>query len=208
VSRNIAVICLNYDLDPIHHFIDQIANSSMIIACDGAYERLLFEGIQPHLVIGDFDSTHVGESKVQCILDKNEDINDFEKALNYTRNKGIEEIVVFGLLGGDLQHQFSNQMILFGHEQNIRAHTPDSTLMRLLPGQRYSIRIEKGSTFSLFTNDCISDICIEGAKYSLKNETLSIGSNGLHNKSVGSVIQIEYSEGRLLLLAPGIIRFE
>lgn len=208
MSRKIAVICLNNDLNPIRQFIEEIANSTMIIACDGAYERLLYEGIEPHLVIGDFDSTLVDKSKVQCILDKNEDMNDFEKALNYTKNKDVEEIIVFGLHGGDPQHEFSNQMILFAHEQNIRAHTPNSTLVRLMPGQKYSIRIEKESSFSLFTNDYISNLSVTGAKYSLQNGTLSLGSNGLHNVSVDGVIQIEYSEGCLILLSTGIIRFE
>jgi len=208
VSRNIAVICLNNDLDPIQHFIEEIENSSIVIACDGAYERLLSEGIEAHLVIGDFDSTLIEQSRTQCVLDKNQDMNDFEKALNYARMKDVEEIIVFGLKGGDPQHEFSNQMILFAHNQNIRAHTPNSTFARLMPGRKYSIRIEKGSSFSLFTNDYISDISVSGAKYSLNNRTLSLGSGGLHNESVDGVIQIEYSGGSLILLSNNFIRFE
>ena len=208
MGRNIAVICLNNDLDPIQHFIEEIATSSMVIACDGAYERMLFEGIEPHLIIGDFDSTRIEESKTQCVLDKNQDLNDFEKALNFAKNKNVEEIIVFGLKGGDPQHEFSNQMILFAHEQNIRAHTPDSTWMRLIPGRKYSIRIEEKSSFSLFTNNFITDICVTGSKYALRNSTLSPGSNGLHNESVSGVIQIEYSGSGLILLSSGHIRFE
>lgn len=208
MGRNIAVICLNNDLDPIHYFMEEITNCSMIIACDGAYERLLLEGIEPHLVIGDFDSTRIDQSKIQCVLDKNQDINDFEKALIYAKDKDVEEIIVFGLKGGDPHHEFSNQMILFAHEQNIRAYTSDSTLMRLLPGRKYSIRIEEKSNFSLFTNEYISDICVSGAKYSLQNGTLSLGSNGLHNQSISGVIQIEYSGGSLILLSNGFIHFE
>jgi thiamine pyrophosphokinase len=208
VSRNIAVICLNNDLDPIQHFIEEIESNSIVIACDGAYERLLSKGIEAHLVIGDFDSTLIEQSKIQCVLDKNQDMNDFEKALNYAGMKDIEEIIVFGLMGGDPQHEFSNLMILFAHNQNIRAHTPNSTFVRLMPRRKYSIRIEKGSSFSLFTNDYISDISVSGAKYSLDNRTLSLGSRGLHNESVDGVIQIEYSEGCLILLSNNIIRFE
>jgi thiamine pyrophosphokinase len=202
VNGGKAIICLNSDLEPIDVLKTEIESCSMVFACDGAFDRLNEIGISANIVIGDFDSTSQTNLASAMFIDKDEHRNDFEKALSFAQEKGYTEIVVFGVRGGDIQHEFSNYLIMFAHPLFMRAHTPDSTILRMLPHRKYSICIHPGAQFSLFTSHVANGINLHGSKYPLSNASLTIGSQGLHNIATNDVIQIEYSDGCLLFVGP------
>ncbi|MEW5883801.1 MAG: thiamine diphosphokinase [Armatimonadota bacterium] len=80
-----------------------------LIAADGGAKTLLSLGIQPHVVIGDFDSlndsTRAALTTKEVIHDPDQDATDFEKALGHAvRNLGARRLVVLGAEGDEPDH--------------------------------------------------------------------------------------------------------
>ncbi|MEK9730744.1 MAG: thiamine diphosphokinase [Candidatus Poseidoniales archaeon] len=203
-----AIICLHNDLDPVHMLKREIQSCSMLIACDGAVNKLNEIGLTADVVIGDLDSASPSNLKARIVIDHDEHRNDFEKALSFAKDNKFDEIVIFGLRGGDIQHELSNYLIFFAEPLHMLAYTPNSTLIRLLPKVKYSIFISPKAQFSLFTNNQAGGIELFGAQYPLSNASLSIGSRGLHNVALDEIIQIEYFDGDLVFIGPESIQFE
>jgi len=80
-----------------------------VIAADGGARTLLSLGIQPHVVIGDFDSlndsTRAALTTVEVLHDPDQDTTDFEKALDHAvRKLGARRVAVLGAEGDEPDH--------------------------------------------------------------------------------------------------------
>lgn len=85
-------------------FLNQ-EKSHYTIACDAGYLNFLNAGLQPDLLIGDFDSLpkeFLNENIPQIKLNPIKDVTDTEYALNYLIDKGFDEIKILGAIGGRL----------------------------------------------------------------------------------------------------------
>jgi len=76
--------------------------SDLIIACDGAIERLLKKKIKPDIVIGDFDSIKSKNlSNIKTLKITEQETTDLEKAIKYIKDKRLTFYTLFlaGCLG-------------------------------------------------------------------------------------------------------------
>lgn len=181
--------------------------SDIIIACDGAVVQLLKNDIIPNFIVGDLDSipqqmfgSQIEKLGITVIPMPNQDSNDLAKALQYCKYLDATNIDVIGVEGGRLDHQIGAYFSLCEQGSNAILHL-DNWTARLVPREGLVFdSIEKGKNISLFAIGTVNGVKISGVKWSLNNQQLLPGTNGLHNESSGGRIQISHLEGHLLLL--------
>lgn len=103
-------------------------NADYVIGVDGGYHTLLDRGMDPDLLVGDFDSFTGAVPKEAVRYPSEKDVTDLEIALEAARGKGADVIDVYGALGGRLDMTLSNvglleaypEMRLFADGQEVR----------------------------------------------------------------------------------------
>lgn len=92
------------------------------IGVDRGIEILINLGIKPIYAIGDFDSIINKDLLVQLEIERlptKKDVTDTHAAIEYAISKGYDEIDVYGVTGGRLDHFFS-AMCLLEKYQNVK----------------------------------------------------------------------------------------
>ena len=181
--------------------------SDIVIACDGAIVQLLQNDIIPDFIVGDLDSipqemsiSQLEQLGIAIIPILDQESNDLAKAIDYCNNLGATKIDVIGIEGGRLDHQIGAYFSLCEQESNAILHL-DNWTARLVPSEGLVLNsIEKGKNISLFAIGTVKGVTLSGVKWTLNNEELLPGTNGLHNESIGGEIKISHLEGHLLIL--------
>ncbi len=145
------------------------------IAVDGGFDTALEQGIIPVYVVGDFDSIKNRESISDFqtkILPCRKDITDTEYAITYAIEQGYDEIYLYGVTGGRLDHFMAIICLLQKYQQCKLYIVDDQNIIQLLDNKKQIVDCLGYTYFSLFAleDTCIS---IESAKYPLVNYILS-----------------------------------
>jgi thiamine pyrophosphokinase len=196
-----ALLVLNGEISHLDYIKE---NSSKIYAADGAANVLLNNHVTPDFIIGDLDSLNknklVEKTKNICLVeDKNQDLNDFEKALRFIKSQNKSNILIFGFQGGELEHTLNNWSVLKKYINEFN--------LTILHNNRYAMPINNSIEIDLKENELISIIpqptCIlktDGLKWNLDRERLELGfREGARNLTTGTRIKIELIEGEYLL---------
>ncbi|MFM8281210.1 MAG: thiamine diphosphokinase [Bacteroidota bacterium] len=177
---------------------------SVVIAADGAASDLLEIGIKPNVVIGDMDSFDVSRVKDESclvIIDKNQENNDFEKALLYSLDKGYSHIMIWGMHGGDFEHTLNNTSVLWKYTGDFNQISIADSLHRVAVPVYVDMVCSE-----LYPDEVVSLIpfpharlTTKGFHWELNNEVLELSvREGARNRSVSSTISISVHEGRFL----------
>lgn len=141
------------------------------IGVDKGIEVLLSQGIQPIYAIGDFDSIN-NKNLLQKLkikqLPTHKDVTDTHAALEYAIDHGYDEVDIYGVTGGRLDHFFS-AICLLEKYQSIKIRIIDKqNIIYLLKSGTHQIFKDEYQYFSLYALDD-SYIDITGAMYPLDN---------------------------------------
>ena len=87
----------------------------LIIAADAGYQTCRKAGLEPHLLLGDFDSMDQPETTADVVrLPVEKDDTDTMAAVKAALEQGCEEIIIYGGTGGKrLDHTLANLHTLF-----------------------------------------------------------------------------------------------
>ena len=186
------------------------SGKDLIIAADGGMHHCLSLGLTPDVVIGDLDSLTADDIKglqiasVEIIrYPAKKDQTDLELALKLAIDRGADEIVVFGAMGGRWDMSIAN--ILLPAEQNlsnatIRIIDGRHEIMLLRSGKEITFHGEKGDILSLIplSRDA-QGITTIGLEYPLKDNLLRLGSSrGISNVFVEEIATVHLKQGLLL----------
>lgn len=176
----------------------------LIIAADSGYISAQKLNLDPHLIIGDFDSASVPNLNTEIITFPCEkDDTDTMLACKTAAKRGADKICIVGGTGGRADHFLSNVFLLERFKDigiNVTLTDGENKISVL---KNESIAIKNDSKyFSLFSLED-SIITAEGCKYPLNNYSLSrenpsfAVSNEVVNDSasvtvIGKVILCEY----------------
>ncbi len=144
------------------------------IAVDGGLEILENLGIVPIVVIGDFDSLEDKSllSRYQRItLPKVKDDTDSAKAVDYALENGYNEINLFGVTGGRLDHFFAVVCLLKKYRFNQIYIFDNQNKIYLLTSGKHRIYKDGYQFLSFFAVDECT-ISIQGCAYTLDNYLL------------------------------------
>lgn len=179
-------------------------DEEVVIAADKGYEFALKQGIIPDIVIGDFDSSTMPTNLNVLKLNVEKNETDGQEALAYAIKKRYDEIAIYGISGGRLDHEMGNLSLLkSGEEQGVSmVGKEDDVDIYFKSKGKYAFKTQKGKEFSIIT--FMEDSIIsngKGVKYPIDNLHLSSNSLGraISNVAIEDEISFEVLEGGVLI---------
>ena len=184
-----------------------------IIGVDSGLKFLYRNQIMPTHIVGDFDS--VDPAVITFYKDETQvpirefnpvkDASDTEIALKLAIELGAGQVWIIGGTGTRLDHVMANmQMMKFALDAGVKAYILDKH-NRISLVER-EIVLNKADAYGLYFSvfplgGCVEQFCIEGAKYPLKNHTLSpYNSLCVSNQFLEEQVRIRFSEGIIILM--------
>ena len=183
---------------------EAILPGDFVIAADGGVKHTEKLGLNPDVILGDFDSLgFVPEGATVYPVEK--DDTDAMLAVRRGLQRGYRRFVIYGGLDGDrLDHTLANFQTL--------QYLADRDAVGYLVGSEYLVTVVKNGQicFPAESKGIVSLFCLgpdaggvtlRGLKYPLENGTLSSGFPlGVSNHFVGEKAEISVKNGSLLVL--------
>jgi len=187
-----------------------VGRQSLRIAVDGGARHLRALNLLPDLLIGDLDSI-TKEDRVWCEAGEVEirqypvekDDTDFELALRFALGRSSGPVIVYGGLGGRLDHTIANISVLAGPARAGRQVELRRGEERVFfVGQQVQISAAPCTLLSLLPwGDPCSGITTRGLRYPLVEETLyPERSRGVSNELLTGTAEIRCRKGNLLCI--------
>lgn len=199
-----AVILCDGDHPPVNDINLAIEKSDLFIAADGGGNVAHSMSLIPDVIIGDLDSyNQTGNEQSEIILDRDQNTNDLEKALQFALSKSVNMVTVYGATGKRVDHTLKNLSVLLQFNtrfQSIRFKDCYSTMFIIQSPFRIDLPV--GTSVSLFPiSGKVENIRSEGLRYKLHNDTLENGvMDGTSNQTTKKRVEIEFEKGDLLFL--------
>jgi thiamine pyrophosphokinase len=180
-----------------------LTDQCILVAVDGGLEACLAGRRRPDLFVGDQDSTDEVPEEVSAVLYPEEkDFSDLAAALDEVRERKVRVVAIAGLLGGRLDHEWSNLFELRNwsrHFDAILAPSDRGTIIVTSRGCR--VITVRNRTFSLFSLSPTSTVTLLGAEYELQRRRIRPGSLGLSNIT-GTELDLTVHSGSVALVFP------
>ena len=181
-----------------------LSKNDIVIAADGGYDILKEKNLIPDIVIGDFDSlvgnlTH--ENVIRHPVEKDE--TDTFLAVKLAFNKGYKNFLIFGGVGGRIDHTIANiQTLLWVAKRGGRAFLiGNDTVITTIFNKKLAFSADFKGKISVFAQGGIaSGVKISGFKYCAEEIVLNPEfSLGVSNEFVGERAEISVKDGALLI---------
>lgn len=193
----------------------EAAKEDYVIAVDGGYLYCQFLGIEPQLVIGDFDS--IGEEHEEALaqyaakypqrlvrLQPEKDDTDTLAAVKEGLKRGYRNFRFYAAMGGRIEHTIANmQTLLFLKEQGAQGYLMDAECMVfVICEEEIAFRREMEGYLSLFAmNGQAAGVTIRHMKYPLQDATVTESFPiGISNEYIGEAASVSVKKGNLLAI--------
>ena len=150
-----------------------------IVACDAGYRNAARLGLQPDLIVGDFDSAPQPKTAQETIvLPHVKDDTDTQYAARWLLEQGYDEITLLGALGGArLEHTLANLatgLYLAKNGVSVLLADERSELRFLTPGRALVLAHHDWKFLSLFPMEgTLTGVCLRGVYYPLEDAVLT-----------------------------------
>lgn len=178
--------------------------SDYVIGADRGYKTLMEQSKRIDLVVGDFDSACEPtdfENVIKYPVMKDE--TDSAIAIKHALEKGYNKIVIYGAVGGTLDHTIANISLICKYaEMGIDISLIDGeNVIFAISNTKISFSSQATGRISVFSHKDISHgVTEKGLLYSLDNYDLdnktSLGSG---NSFIGNEAEISVKDGTLLI---------
>ena len=182
-----------------------LRETDYVIFCDSGLKHQAALGVRGDLIVGDFDSHENPHLPVETIvLPREKDDTDTVYAVKEALQRGYDDFLLVGVVGGRLDHTLGNVSILLkldalGKRGRI---LDDYSEMEIVSRTPVSIP-DRFSFFSLLNiTGCARGVTIRGAKYPLSDAEISCEYQyGVSNEVLpGGEATVSLQEGKLLLI--------
>ena len=181
-----------------------------LICADGGARIALALGLMPEVVVGDLDSLDeaaLAQLKAMgcrfVVYSAAKDWTDLELALKLAVQQGATEIVILGALGGRLDQELANILLLLLPElQDISTRIVDDRQEMFVARNQAEIVGQSGDVVSLIPlGGDAEGIVTEGLLYPMRDEPLLSGpARGVSNVLTGPVAHVTLRSGALLIV--------
>jgi thiamine pyrophosphokinase len=188
-----------------------LESADLVVAADRGAEALARLGRIPDVLVGDMDSItpqtrrHIEAKGVEVILlPPAKDETDTEAAVRLAIERGAEEIIIYGALGGPrLDHLIANLLLLLAPWlEPARVRMVDDLHEVFLVKGEADVRGKPGDVVSLLPLDKeVKDVRTDGLLYPLAGEALHRSpTRGVSNVMIGDRARVTHGPGELLLI--------
>ena len=176
----------------------------MIVAADGGYQAALKSGVQPDVILGDFDSLGYVPSGSEVItLPVCKDDTDTLFAVKLGLSRGFKRFFIYGGMGGRTDHTIANiQTLGLIASNGGRGYlVSDNEVLTVIQNSSIAFTVEAKGTVSVFCfGGRAEGVTISGLSYELENAVLdSIFPLGVSNSFKGAPSFVEVQNGCLLI---------
>jgi thiamine pyrophosphokinase len=175
------------------------ADADLVVATDGAANAIIPRGIQPRVVLGDFDSLESAIREqyphLEYVTAANQEASDLDKAVAHALERGAVRIRIAGAGGGRMDHALANASLLLKYQNAAEITLVDDRGVTCVVSEEVEFLGEPGDTLSLVPFEPVVIGSTEGLKWPLKDEYLYPGSRGVSNLFVGHVARITILSG-------------
>lgn len=186
--------------------LEGISQADLIVACDKGYGYARDNGIEPGLLVGDFDSYkgRLPDDINRLELPVEKDDTDTMAAVRYAIDSGYKKLLLYCALGGRLDHLIGNlQAAAFAasHGASVKIYA-GKEIGHVINNGCLRLKKRKQGCFSLLSlSDACEDVSIIGAKYSLNHAHLTnTFPIGVSNEWADDEAVISVGSGVLLIL--------
>lgn len=182
----------------------KIRKQDYLVAVDGGYDTVKRMGLEPDLVLGDFDSVQAVEPVAkECVrLKREKDETDTLYAVQLMAERGYKYIVIYGGTGGErISHTISNlQTLITFSKLHLFLMDREEVMFLLVDGE---IRFSKDcqgmlSVFSMSEESV--GVCEKNLKYQLEDAKMVYGYPiGVSNEFIGRESKVAVKKGMLLI---------
>jgi thiamine pyrophosphokinase len=164
------------------------------IATDAGMKAFVEAGLEPDLLVGDFDSFDPEEARLACEVNRIESQNqtDFQKALARPEVQRAQEIVILGGTGGRSDHFLTNLMIAAGMSANMAVlfDAKGEIIYRVTPERPLALQGLAGQTISLIPMGSCNGVTATGLRWPLSEVDMGPGE-ALSQSNLAEADEIE-----------------
>ena len=177
---------------------------SFLIAADSGYLLAESLGVEPQLIIGDFDSAEKPKQGNVAAYPPEKDDTDLMLAVKEGVKQGCRSFYFFGATGGRLDHTIAAvQALAFLSEHSAEGKiiSDDTRITLLTPGE-YELENLEGFSLSLFSySEKVQQLSLTGTKYPCTDLTLTQSFPlGISNEIISGSAKLSFSGGLLLVI--------
>ena len=167
--------------------LNMLHTAGTIICTDGSANKLLENGLTPNVIIGDMDSTTVGQDSFKGLYVKisDQDNTDLDKALEWCKVNSLSQLTVLGTSQLREDHTIGNLILLANYSEELDINfVTDYFTITCHHGKR-SFTSFKQQLVSLLPVEDIKSITTEGLEFPLIDELFPLSSRGISNRATG-----------------------
>lgn len=179
--------------------------NDLVIAADGGFDILKKRNIDPDIILGDFDSIEMLPEHQNVIRHPVEkDDTDTFLAYKLGLERGYRNFVIFGGIGGRLDHTIANIQLLLNVAKNAgRAFlVGNGSICSTIIDSKLEFSKYHSGNISVFAQGTTAkNVQIKGLKYTAEGISLTPEFPlGVSNQFVGERAEVSAKEGALLIV--------
>jgi len=184
-----------------------LSDGCILVAVDGGWASCRACRLRPHLFVGDGDSARRIPTEVASVVyPVDKDFSDLAGALAEVARRRAQFVVVAGLLGGRVDHEWANLLEVGRRAGRFAAIlAPTSRGMILITSRGCTAVTVPKRTVSLMVLGGSATVSLRGTRWELSRRRVRPGSHGLSNVT-GARLDLAVHAGVVALIFPARAR--
>lgn len=181
-----------------------LADRQQLVAVDGGLDSCRAIRRRADLFVGDGDSVRRPlPSDLEVVaFPRDKAFSDLEGAIQTVEGRGVEVLVVAGLLGGRLDHEWGNLLALGARGAGFAAGVaPTGRGLVVVTARGCKLHAPAGEEVSLFSLGAAATVSLRGTRWELERRRLRPGAHGLSNVLEGT-LDLTVHRGVVALVHP------
>lgn len=201
-------LCVIFGAGEVHSPRKHFGKDDLIIAADGGYAMAVAAGLEPNVVIGDFDSGQMPHDTAAHVIKLNRDKDDTDMlaAVKLGLRRGYRTFVLYGGTGGRPDHTFANiSTLAYLNAYDARGFLVDKdTVATVITDSEVTLPKTAHGTVSVFAyGGTASGVTYKNLSYILDNVELTPDFPlGVSNATTDKPAKISVKHGSLLIYFP------
>lgn len=191
------------ELDRASALAALVGDSCLLVAVDGGLRTCQASRRKPDLYAGDKDSIRTVPAGIPTLVfPRSKDFSDFSGALSEVRRLRVQVVLLAGLVGGRLDHEWANILEASAATRHFAALlAPTDRGLVVLTRRGCRALTVPNRTVSLFSPCGRSTVTLRGTRWTLRRRRVGPGSLGLSNVT-GKGLHLTVHDGSVILVFP------
>lgn len=184
-------------------FFDKIGKNDLVLAADRGYKLAKSENIKVDYIIGDFDSSLRPDDINVIALNPVKDYTDTVAAIEFAKEKGFKDFVIYGGLGGRESHTISNIRTIYHYKkQGIDIKLKSKAKEIFVVNNNFSYTYDGHDFYvSIFSLNDKTILTIKGLYYELEDYKMKIDDSlGVSNETKNEDFEIKVKDGAVVVV--------